>query len=275
MLFIIYLTGTIISAIFFLIGLHKYRTRKALLKLETVTTGVIKSVEKPKLEVKASKDKDTYKITAEYTNQLTTLLDKIKNIKDIYNSEDPEIVNEFIKNKILYLDILTIGEFWEDIKEVCNQDLYKIFVQLKNKFIFTDCSSDINILETKKKVKNKNITNIEYQIYLINYYMKSCIHLKDYNGLIQILFDSSRDLKIYKDFFESEYHYFYWIINFILNLINFLINFEEKISGIFANDIDNKACIKQGILFLYTICIKYFREYAKVFKYEIPSFNFL
>ena len=50
MLFIIYLTGTIISAIFFLIGLHKYRTRKALLKLETVTTGVIKSVEKPKLE---------------------------------------------------------------------------------------------------------------------------------------------------------------------------------------------------------------------------------
>ena len=67
MLFIIYLTGTIISAIFFLIGLHKYRTRKALLKLETVTTGVIKSVEKPKLEVKASKDKDTYKITAEYT----------------------------------------------------------------------------------------------------------------------------------------------------------------------------------------------------------------
>ena len=214
------------------------------------------------------------KITAEYTNQLTTLLDKIKNIKDIYNSEDPEIVNEFIKNKILYLDLLTIGEFWEDIKEVCNQDLYKIFVQLKNKFIFTDCSSDINILETKKKVKNKNITNIEYQIYLINYYMKSCIHLKDYNGLIQILFDSSRDLKIYKDFFESEYHYFYWIINFILNLINFLINFEEKISGIVANDIDNKACIKQGILFLYTICIKYFREYAKVLKYEIPSLNF-
>ena len=211
------------------------------------------------------------KITAEYTNQLTDLQDKIKDEKDIYNSEDLEKVNEYIKNKILYLDLLTIGEFWEDIKVVCNQDLYKVFTQLKTKYIFTDCSSDINILETKKKIKNKNITNIEYQIYLINYYMKSCRYLKDYNGLIQILFDSSRELKIYKEFFESEYHYFYWIVNFILNLINYLINFEEKIGSVVANDIDNKAFIKQGIIFLYNICIKYLKEYAKVFKYEIPS----
>ena len=205
------------------------------------------------------------KITIEYNNQLTALLDKIGSFDDIYNNES---IYDYIKSKILYMDLLIIGEFWEDIKNACTNDIFKVFSHLKNKFIFSDCSSDINIMDFKQKVKNKNITNIEYQIFLVNCYMKSCRYLKDYNGLVKILFDSARKLSIYKDSFDSEYHYLYWIINYTLNLINYLIAFEEKIS---INDIESKNTIKQGIIFLYSVCLKYMKKYAQIFKYEIPS----
>ena len=208
------------------------------------------------------------KITIEYNNQLKALTEKINSFVDIYNSSDLEITYDYIKSKIFYLDLLTIGEFWEEIKKVCATDIFKVFSQLKNKFIFNDCTSDINVLEFKEKVKNKNITNIEYQIFLINTYMKSCRHLKDYNLLIKILLDSSRKLNIYRNIFDSEFHFFYWIINYALNLANYLIAFEEKIS---VNDTESKNTIEQGLIFLYSVCLNYMKQYVKLFKYEIPS----
>ena len=208
------------------------------------------------------------KITTEYNNQLLPLLNVLNNTKDIYNSEDENATYEYIKCKMMYLDLLTMGEFWEDIKAHCVKDLFKVFKQLKDKFTFDDCSSEINAIEAKQKVKNKNLTNIDYQLYLINLYKKCCIHLKDYKGIIGILFDSSLKLNRYKSSFESVYHYYYWIINYILSLINYLITFEEKLP---ENFMDNKNIIKQGMSFLYSVCLKYMKEYAKLFKYEIPS----
>ena len=208
------------------------------------------------------------KIISEYNNQSLSLLSKINNVKDIYKSEEVEATYDYIKKKIMYLDFLTIGEFWEDIQKHCAKDLFQNFTQFKNKFTFNDCSSEINVIEVKKEVKNKNLTNIEYQLYIINLYKKCCIPTKNYKGLIRILFDSSLKLSQYKSSFESDYHYYYWIINYILNLINFLITFEEKIP---ENFIENKNTIKEGMSFLYSICLKYMKEYAKLFKYEIPS----
>ena len=208
------------------------------------------------------------KIITEYNNQLVPLLKAINDAKDINNSEDENATYEYIKSKMMYLDLLTIGEFWEDIQTHCVKDLFNVFKQLKDKFIFDDCSSEINVIETKQKVKNKNLTNIEYQLYLINLYTKCCIHLKDYKGIIKILFDSSLKLNQYKSSFESDYHYYYWIINYILSLINFLITFEEKLP---ENYMENKNIIKQGMSYLYSFCLKYMKEYAKLFKYEIPS----
>ena len=208
------------------------------------------------------------KISVEYNNQLLFLLNTLNSTKDVYNSEEADIIYEYIKHKMMHLDLLTSGEFWDDIRNNCAKDLFKVFAQFKDKFIYKDCSSDINFMETKQKVKNKNINNIEYQLYLINTYMKCCLYLKDYKGLIQILFDSSLKLNIYKSFFESEYHFYYWIINYVLNLVNYLITFEEKLLVI---EVDNKNTIKKGMTYLYSICLKYMKEYAKLFKYEMPS----
>ena len=207
------------------------------------------------------------KTTIEYNNKLKDILAIINSFTDIWNNEEPDAIYNYIKNKIIYLELLTIGEFWEEIKRTCTKDIFKI-LQLKNKFIYTDCNSEVNTTEFNKKLQNKNLTNIQYQGYLINCYMKSCRHLKDYDGLIHILLDSSRKLDIYKDSFESEYHFYFWIVNYILNLINYLSNFEEKISHI---DIEGKSIIKQGIIFLYSLSTKYLKQYAKLFKYEIPS----
>ena len=143
------------------------------------------------------------KITTEYNNQLLPLLNVLNNTKDIYNSEDENATYEYIKCKMMYLDLLTMGEFWEDIKAHCVKDLFKVFKQLKDKFTFDDCSSEINVIEAKQKVKNKNLTNIDYQLYLINHYKKCCIHLKDYKGIIGILFDSSLKLNRYKSSFDN------------------------------------------------------------------------
>ena len=208
------------------------------------------------------------KVIIEYNNKSKSLLEKINSFKDIYESTEQEIIYDYIKNKILYLDLLTIGELWEEIKKVCNSDIFKLFKELKNKYILSNCSSEIYVMEIKQKIKNKNITNIEYQLYLINCYMNSCINLKNYNGLILFLLDIVRKINVYKEQFDSEYHFFYWAINYILNLVNYLQTFEEKMSPI---DIDNKNIIKNGIIFLYTLCIKYMKQYAKIFNYEIPS----
>ena len=208
------------------------------------------------------------KVIIEYNNKSKFLLEKINSFKDIYESTEQDMIYDYMKNKILYIDLMSIGELWEEIKKICTIDFFKSFTQLKNKYIFTDFTCDINIMEFKQKVKNKNITNVEYQLYLINCYMQSCIYSKDYNGLILFLLDIINKLNTYKDQFDSEYHFFFWIINYIINLVNYLKDFDDKMSPI---DIDNKSIIKKGIIFLYTICIKYLKQYAKIFKYEIPS----
>ena len=53
------------------------------------------------------------KTTTKYNNKLQVISDKIDNMKDVYNS-DEGTTYEYIKNKSLYLDLLTIGDFSEE-----------------------------------------------------------------------------------------------------------------------------------------------------------------
>ena len=77
------------------------------------------------------------KITTEYNNQLVPLLNALNNTKDIYNSEDENATYEYIKCKMMFLDLLTMGGFWEDIKAHCVKDLFKVFKQLKDKAAYS------------------------------------------------------------------------------------------------------------------------------------------
>ena len=121
------------------------------------------------------------RISIEYNNQMGLLLNSIKNMNDIYNNEE-EIIYEYIKNKVLYLDLLAMGDFSEEIKKTCNSDIFKVFDKLSNKYIYANHPSlnDLNIMEIKQKIKNKNLTNIDYQLFLLYNYIKSCRLLKEY-----------------------------------------------------------------------------------------------
>jgi len=209
------------------------------------------------------------KMTSEYNVQLKNLFDKIYNKHDVYNS-DEETTFQYIKDKLLYLDLLLMGEFWEDIKKTCIEDIYKNFDNLDNKYIFTNISnfSELNIFEIKKKAKNKTLTNVEYQLFLMYNYLRSCRHLKEYNILINLICNSLIKFDIYSSSFKSIYHYFFWKINLVFDFISYLVAFQEIIT---QKDFDSKHSIEKGIIYLYSLASKYLRVYGKKLKIEIPS----
>ena len=213
------------------------------------------------------------KLSVEYNNQLNSLYDKINNINDIYNSDDNEVY-EYFKNKVLYIDLLTMGEFWEDIKRTCDMDLFKIFKSIEAKYLFTNITSfaDINITEIKQKIKSKKLTNIEYQIYLIYNYIKSCRYLRQYNIMINFMCNSSSKLDLFSSFFKSIYHFYYWKINFLFNYKNYLNTYKDILTN---KDHDNINNIETGIIYLYSICYKNMKMYANNLKVEIPSTKIL
>ena len=213
------------------------------------------------------------KIALEFNAQLKLLSDKINNEKDIYNKDENEIY-EYLKNKVLYLDLLTEGEFWEDIKKTCFIDIFKIFNALETKYEFNHITSfaDVNIMKIKQKIKGKNISNVDYQIYLIYYYITSCRHLREYSTIKNFLCNSSLNLDLYASFFKSIYHFMYWKINFIFNYINYLNAFQDIMS---KKDFDSQNNVDLAVIHLYTICYKNMKIYANKIKIDLPSTKIL
>ena len=175
---------------------------------------------------------------------------------------------------VLYLDLLLEGEFWEDIKKTCIIDLFKVFNSLETKFEFNHITSfaDVNIMKIKQKIKSKKLSNVDYQILLIYYYIKSCRHLKEYSTMKNFLCNSSLNLDIYASFFKSIYHFMFWKINFVFNYINYLNAFQDNIT---KKDFDNQNHIELAVIHLYTICYKNMKIYANKVKIELPSTKIL
>jgi hypothetical protein len=80
--------------------------------------------------------------------------------------------------------------------------------------------------------------------------------------------DFSMKLELYESSFKSIYHFLYWKINFIFNLINYLNFFREKLT---QKDFDYRNSIPQGIIHLYTMLLKDFKNYGKKLGVKFPS----
>ena len=213
------------------------------------------------------------KLSCEYKKQLNSLNDKINNINDIYNSDTNEVY-EYLKNKILYIDLLSMGEFWEDIKKTCDKDLFKIFKSIETKYLFTHIIgfAEINLLEVKQKTKSKILNNIEYQIYLIYNYIKSCRLLRQYNIMKNFMCNSLSKLDLFSSFFKSIFHFYYWKISFLLNYIHYLNAYKDILKN---KELDNINIIEICIINLYSICYKNMKIYANNLKINIPSTKIL
>ena len=212
------------------------------------------------------------KIATGYNTQLEIFTKKL-NVENIING-DIELIYEYIKNKILYLDLLNMGEFWDDICKTCFVDIFKTFDKINNKFFLNHFSNitELNILEIKKNAKYITLTNIEFQLFLVYNYIESCKHLKDYNSLSNCLYTFSIKLNFNESSFQSVYHFFYWKIKLILSFINYLISSKEKIN---QKDVNFKHIIDQGIINLYTLVLKELKVYGSKLKIEIPSIKIL
>ena len=213
------------------------------------------------------------KMMAEYNAQLRLLYDKIYSQKNIYDS-DEATVNEYIKNKILYLDLLTMGEFWSDIKKTCWEDIYKTFNIIQNKYNITNTLSfsELDILDIKKKTKSKSITNVDYQLFLLYNYIRSCRFLREYDALTVFMCNSLLKFDLYENTFKSVYHLFYWKINLAFDFINYLVTYQEIMV---LKDFDSKNRLEKGIIYLYCLVSKYLKLYGKKIKIEIPSIKIL
>ena len=212
------------------------------------------------------------RITIEYNKQMKLIsdsLDKMNNMNDIYIKEEDNIY-EYIKTKVLYLDLLTMGDFSEEIRKVSKNDMFKVFDKLSQKFIFENCASftEINILEIKKKVKSKNLTNIEYQLFLLYNYIRSCRYLKEYSSLVNIMCNFAVKIDTYKSYFKSVYHFLYWKIYFIFNFINYLVSYQDVFN---QKDFGCKNRVEQGILYLYSFIAKNLKNYGKKINIELPT----
>ena len=213
------------------------------------------------------------KIAQEFKAQLKLYSDKINEAKDIYNKDENEVY-EYLKNKVLYLDLLTQGEFWDDIKKTCIIDLFKVFIALEIKYEYNHITSfaDVNILKIKQKIKSKKLSNVEYQILLIYYCVKSCRHLREYSTMKNILCNSSFNLDLYASFFKSIYHFMFWKINFVFNYINYLNALQDIM---IKKDFNNQNYIEPAVIHLYTICYKNMKIYANKIKIDLPSTKIL
>ena len=222
---------------------------------------------------------DTYftifkgKISIELTNQMAKLakkLDEQLKDKDLY--EDPVKCWDYVKDKIVYLDLLTMGDYWEEMKKVCEIDLYKIFKGLSSKYVFKEelNFSDFDVNNVKKRTKNKVLTNLEYQQYLIFNCIKSYTNLKEYKKIAIILHTSANKMYLYEYSHKNVYNFIFWIIHYITSSINYLNALLPTIP-----DEPTKNIINFGIMSLLCIYLKNLKVHAEKVKIEIPSIKML
>ena len=213
------------------------------------------------------------KISIELTNQMAKLSRKINEqikTKDIY--EDPVKCWDYVKDKIIYIDLLSIGDYWEEIKKICQFDLFKIFKGLSSKYVFKEelNYSDFDINLIKKRAKNKILTNLEFQQFLIFNCIRSYLFLKEYDKIAILLHSSANKMYLYEYSHKSVYNFIFWIIHYITSSINYL-----NVLQITIPDEQTKNIINFGIMSLLCIYLKNLKVYAEKVKIDIPSIRML
>ena len=212
------------------------------------------------------------KLSIEFTKQMVSLSKKLEealNNKDLY--EDPLDCYSYIQNKISYIDLLSMADYWEEIKNVCKKDLYKIFKGLNDGNVNYNFSEELTILNfdvnlIKKKIKERKINNIEYQQYLIYNVIRSCKYLKEYKKITNVLRSSAYKMEIYKDFHKSFYDFIYWEISYIMTSINYLNDLKNNVSSK-----DTHNILSNGVMNLLGVYSKFLKLYAEKAKLELPK----
>lgn len=139
---------------------------------------------------------------------------------------------ESLENSLNYINIkdkmiriLTLCKFWNELIDLCEEDLKASFINLKvetSKFVNPFCLIDYNDSHIKSKIFEKTITNLDYKQYLIITICKACESNRDYKKLNQIIGDFLSGIVNFKRDFICNYYYVFFCYLLTLQYITLL-----------------------------------------------------
>ena len=160
------------------------------------------------------------KISKVYLNKLDNMIKKFES----YETEDNDNY-EYLEHLVYYFDLLSLVGYWDTIKYYCDKFLFKELFYLFKEYNF-DKFVPFSKYDTKKfkaSVKNKNVSRVEFQEYIVYYYIKSCLYLEDYSNIIHFIKIFPYKLNVFMKYFKTEFHFVFWILIIFLILLFILI----------------------------------------------------
>ena len=174
--------------------------------------------------------------------------------KNLNNSEN---IYTYIQDCIYYLDLLSQIKCWNMILSFTEKIIFKEFQFLKDKKnikIKPEYFFDFDENKLKMNYINKKLSNVDFNEYLIHHYIICSHFLQKYENSNTIIKLMSQEMKLYKKYFRSEYHFLYYYINYFYIFIDYFNKLIEKNLG-------QKTELNMNIIFLYNLCIKYYKLY--------------
>lgn len=239
------------------------------IKLLPINTNYIKLTEVVNDFFKELRNKVSLEMNKRFTFYSTNI-EKMKLIKQ----ESKENTYTYIFYKESLIELCQLAEFDSEIIKLSESDVnndYKFFDSFKQKNsnpYLTDSFSIIDFDDTliKQKIKERNLTNLDYQLHLFNIIIRSNKNLRDFKKLYLFVDKFLHNLNSLKDNFPNHYYFNMWSMNFSLKIIPFYKMLKSYYLNPFEEKLNKRAQIN-----LINLHKKTLRIFAKSLNYEIPT----
>ena len=188
------------------------------------------------------------KFSKEFFAKVGDLSRKLKNIE-----KSNEYEYGYIQDIIYYLELLTQMKNWNIILDFTEKKIFTRFKFLEenkyqkiNPMVFF--YYDVNDL--KMSYINHKLSNTEFNEYILYNYIVSSHFMGKYENISKLIKLVYNNIDSYFTDFKTEFHYFFWIINYLYIFKNYF----EKIKS-------EKYNISQNIILISSLCIKYFKKF--------------
>jgi len=173
-------------------------------------------------------------------------------------------------NKENLLNYLQITDFWEEIFKMNEEDLFVSFPQLSVQDKFNEPFSLVEFNENliKKKIFERNLTNVDYQQYLCFHILRSCKYLRDFKKLNKALVRIFSEFSHLSTYFRSNYHFNFWAYVYCIILITFLRSLKSN----FYHSLDEEMNITNQV-YVYHQAKKFLKTFSVLIGQDIPSIH--
>jgi len=222
------------------------------------------------------------RISFEISKKIFTHSSNIDNLK-LIKLENKENTYCYISNRDNLIEYLQAADFNGEIIKICESEMNSEFKYLEfsskdNKMInfntnknysnfyesFSLIDFDDNII--RQKIDNKNLTNLDYQIYLFNKIIKSYKNMRDFKKMYSFVIKFLNNINKFKSFFINNYYYNFWCINFLCKVLPFYKTLKSN----YLNSYESETNLKAQIDVMYLIK-KQLKNFSKLLNFDIPN----